>query len=119
MQHALAILRLSDSTERSAAIAAYGRRCFIADAGLVRVNGDAAGVLWRAGKQYYVEVMNSTREPDGSHKHYWLRVDGYVDVARQSEMIMRMAPGKMTSAQGAVAWTFGFQPHGYMPQQET
>jgi hypothetical protein len=49
-----------------------------------------------------VEVVNSTAEPDGSRKRYWLRV-----------------PPEMQTAREAVAWTFGLSEREYDPTTET
>jgi hypothetical protein len=50
-----------------------------------------------------VRVDNSTPEPDGSRKPYWLRV-----------------PPTVQSAREAVAWTFGVEhPEQYQPLRET
>jgi hypothetical protein len=49
-----------------------------------------------------VEVRNSTPEPDGSVKHYWLRV-----------------PPHCKTASKAVAWTFGLSVKDYAPKRET
>lgn len=49
-----------------------------------------------------VEVLNSTPEPDGSIRTYWLRV-----------------PGTTRSAQEGVAWTFGLTADRYRPLVET
>ena len=49
-----------------------------------------------------VDVVNSTREPDGSFKRYSLRV-----------------PPNITKAREAVAWTFGKTAAQYRPQIET
>jgi hypothetical protein len=49
-----------------------------------------------------VEVVNSTRAPDGSFKRYWLRV-----------------PPEMSTAREAVAWTFGLRATQYAPEKET
>jgi hypothetical protein len=61
------------------------------------VQQDDYGKLWRTslsvdGEQLrVVEVVNSTPDPDGSHRRYFLRVPPDARTARQ-----------------AVAWTFGF-----------
>jgi hypothetical protein len=63
---------------------------------------DDYGRLWRLGKllddedYVAVEVTNSTSEPDGSHRRYFLRVP----------------PGTKTSREG-VAWTFGMSVREY------
>lgn len=49
-----------------------------------------------------VEVVNSTPEPDGSYKHYFLRVHPRVLTAHE-----------------AVAWTFNLAPGAYNPTIET
>ena len=49
-----------------------------------------------------VEVVNSTPEPDGSRKTYFLRV-----------------PPTITTAREAVAWTFALGAGEYRPAVET
>ena len=49
-----------------------------------------------------VEVVNSTPEPDGTWKTYFLRV-----------------PPTTTTATAAVAWTFGMAEAAYQPSRET
>ncbi len=49
-----------------------------------------------------VEVQNSTPEPDGTHKTYFLRV-----------------PPTMQTAHEAVAWTFGLGGQQYSPSAES
>jgi hypothetical protein len=49
-----------------------------------------------------VELMNSTPEPEGYHKTYFLRV-----------------PPTMTDVREAVAWTFGKEPDTYFPTIES
>ena len=66
------------------------------------------GKLWRAELPtedeplVMVEVINSTPEPDGSNKTYFLRV-----------------PDEFQTAHAAVAWTFGLEPHSYQPVAQT
>jgi len=65
------------------------------------------GSLWRRAAKgdeaiVLLEVVNSTREPDGSFKHYWLRVPPYMRTAHQ-----------------ASAWTFDIKPAKYAPLIET
>ncbi len=62
---------------------------------------DEFGKLWRVRLPddedlVMVEVINSTPEPDGSSKTYWLRV-----------------PPTMRSAREAVAWTFDLSARAY------
>ena len=50
-----------------------------------------------------LEVENSTPEPDGSYKRYFLRV-----------------PPEVRTPREAVAWTFGFDAEGdYAPASES
>jgi hypothetical protein len=49
-----------------------------------------------------VEVLNSTPEPDGTRKTYFLRV-----------------PPNLRTAREAVAWTFGLAGSQYRPERET
>lgn len=49
-----------------------------------------------------VKVINSTPEPDGKHKEYYLRV-----------------PPNMQTPEEAVAWTFGKEKDEYSPSMET
>jgi hypothetical protein len=49
-----------------------------------------------------VKVVNTTPEPDGTFKDYFLRVPPWVRTARE-----------------AVAWTFGMESAGYRPGVET
>jgi hypothetical protein len=78
----------------------YERFLDIADAKLVQQ--DDYGKLWRTtlaidGEQLrVVEVVNSTEEPDGSRKRYWLRV-----------------PPETRTARAGVAWTFDVSPDEY------
>jgi hypothetical protein len=49
-----------------------------------------------------VEVVNSTPEPDGTSRTYWLRV-----------------PPQTRTARAGVAWTFGVDAAAYRPQRQT
>jgi hypothetical protein len=65
------------------------------------VNHDDFGKLWRIAwpheQMLVVEVANLTPEPDGSYRHYFLRVPPSVRTARE-----------------AVAWTFRFDADSYV-----
>ena len=50
----------------------------------------------------YVKVVNSTQEPDGTYKDYYLCV-----------------PPEAKKCKEAVAWTFGMSADEYQPEQET
>ena len=85
-----------------------GAAAYIRDAGGKRLDHDESfGTLWRREVNddepiVMLEVVNSTREPDGSFKKYWLRV-----------------PPTITKAQEAAAWTFDVPAKDYDPQIET
>ncbi|MFB7455664.1 DUF6745 domain-containing protein [Streptomyces sp. NPDC056188] len=85
----------------------YGYERYLEDSGAEPVQRDKAGVLWRIELEgdeplVMVEVVNSTPEPDGTHRTYWLRVP----------------PSTRTARQG-VAWTFGLEEADYVPERET
>jgi hypothetical protein len=85
-----------------------GHAAFVRDAGGERLDHDERfGTLWRRNVPddepiVMIEVVNSTRESDGSSKRYWLRV-----------------PPNMTTAHEAVAWTFNVPAKDYDPKVET
>lgn len=73
----------------------------------VRVARDEYGTLWRRDRRHdaplmAVEVLNSSPEPDGTFKTYFLRV-----------------PPNMKTPHEAVAWTFGKTVKEYQPIKET
>ena len=85
----------------------YGADRYLREADGELVAEDDFGRLWRAelsGDEALsmVEVVNSSAEPDGSHKTYYLRVPPHCD-----------------SARAAVAWTFDTEPDSYAPAVET
>ena len=74
----------------------YGLSRYLEDSGAQLVHEDELGKLYRTEiaddePLVMVKVMNSTAEPDGTRKAYFLRV-----------------PPDMTVARDAVAWTFGY-----------
>jgi hypothetical protein len=85
----------------------YGAARYIEDSGAKEAHRDDYGVLYRKPQPddeelVMVKVRNSTPEPDGSVKDYWLRV-----------------PPEMRTARQAVAWTFGFEASDYAPAVQT
>jgi hypothetical protein len=85
----------------------YGHERFIIESGAEPIQQDEAGKLWRVVLPRdepitMVEVVNSTAEPDGSFRTYWLRVPPHTRTARE-----------------AVAWTFGLAEQEYRPQVQT
>ncbi|MQY10500.1 hypothetical protein SRB5_06080 [Streptomyces sp. RB5] len=85
----------------------YGYERWLEAEGAQPVHRDATGVLWRIELDddepvVMVEVINSTPEPDGTSRTYWLRVPPTTRTARQG-----------------VAWTFGLDSETYQPERET
>ncbi|WP_051969557.1 DUF6745 domain-containing protein [Kitasatospora azatica] len=85
----------------------YGYDRYLADSGAEPLHRDPTGVLWRIQLPddepvVMVEVVNSTPEPDGTLRTYWLRV-----------------PPTIRTARAGVAWTFGLTEEQYHPQRET
>ncbi|WP_392674230.1 DUF6745 domain-containing protein [Streptomyces sp. LN785] len=85
----------------------YGYERYLAESGAVPVHRDETGVLWRIALDgdedvVMVEVVNSTPEPDGTHRTYWLWV-----------------PPTTRTAKDGVAWTFGLQGAAYAPLRQT
>lgn len=85
----------------------YGYDRYLADSGAQPVHRDETGVLWRIELDddepvVMVEVVNSTPEPDGTHRTYWLRV-----------------PPTTRTAREGVAWTFGLEAGVYEPLRQT
>lgn len=85
----------------------YGYDRYLADSGARPLHRDGTGTLWRIDllddePVVMVEVLNSTPEPDGTHRTYWLRVP----------------PATRTAREG-VAWTFGLGAEVYEPLEET
>ncbi|MFJ3788789.1 DUF6745 domain-containing protein [Kitasatospora sp. NPDC090091] len=85
----------------------YGYERYLADSGAEPLHRDETGVLWRIQLPddepvVMVEVVNSTAEPDGTFRTYWLRV-----------------PPSTRTARAGVAWTFGIPEADYRPERET
>lgn len=86
----------------------YGVAEFLRDSGAQPISEDECGRLFRMHSSMMqeeiqvVEVRNSTPEPDGSYKMYYLRV-----------------PPRINSAREAVAWTFGLEQYEYDPDKES
>jgi hypothetical protein len=97
---------------RRTLIERIGRRRYLSLSGAVVVARDETGLLWRRRLPRrrdeperalcFVEVINGTREQDGTHRHYFLRV-----------------PPTSRTAREAVAWTYGLTAEAYQPQIRT
>ncbi|GCD95795.1 DUF6745 domain-containing protein [Embleya hyalina] len=101
-------IRDEDNAElRRVMLEIYGYDRYLAEVGARPLHRDEIGVLWRIelpGDEpiVMVEVLNSTPEPDGSVRVYWLRV-----------------PPTTRTARAGVAWTFGLTEQEYRPARET
>lgn len=85
----------------------YGIEKYIMDCGAVKIHEDECGILYRkelVGDEplVMVRVLNSTPEPDGSTRSYFLRV-----------------PPNIRTARAAVAWTFDVPEREYKPKKQT
>ena len=84
----------------------FGLERFLRESGAKRVHQDRFGELYErslGGRDYrFVRVLNSTPEPDGTHKSYVLSV-----------------PATVLTAHEAVAWTFNLRPEQYTPTWES
>ena len=97
----------SNAEARRVMIERYGRDRFLKDSQAEEVHRDDFGILYRKNSFFdedlvTVKVVNSTPEPDGSFKDYFLRVPPTMERARQ-----------------AVAWTFGKEENDYAPALQT
>ncbi|CAM5436738.1 hypothetical protein SCYAM73S_00028 [Streptomyces cyaneofuscatus] len=85
----------------------YGYDRYLTESGAEPVHRDETGILWRIALEgdedvVMVEVVNSTPEPDGTRRTYWLRV-----------------PPATRTAKDGVAWTFGLDGAAYAPVRQT
>lgn len=96
----------------------HGIGAYVRDSHAIRLDHDEHfGTLWRLPNAEIIasrwvteevediamlEVVNSTPEPDGHFKHYWLRV-----------------PPNIRSSREASAWSFGMTANDYAPEVET
>lgn len=85
----------------------YGLEQFLRMSLAKVIHEDRFGILYRlempgAEAIFALKVTNSTAEPDGSFKEYFIRV-----------------PPTMQTARQAVAWTFGLDEFDYSPEQES
>jgi hypothetical protein len=101
------ITREENAEVRRLMIQRFGFARYIRESGAQLIHTDKRGKLWRADRPgdtpiLMVEVRNSTPEPDGSVKDYFLRV-----------------PPDMKSATEAVAWTFSMKSTEWRPRVES
>jgi len=92
---------------RRVLIERFGLDNYLKNGNVIKVHADSCGTLYRMNLKgdepiLVVRVVNSTAEPDGVFKEYFLRV-----------------PPNMVRARQAVAWTFGLTEEEYSPIAET
>ncbi|MBL7496295.1 hypothetical protein I6A84_19655 [Frankia sp. CNm7] len=97
----------TNAEQRRIMLEIYGYDRYLAECGAEPVHRDETGTLWRIVLRRdepitLVEVVNSTPEPDGSRRTYFLRV-----------------PPRTRTAREGVAWTFGLAEDDYYPENET
>ena len=85
----------------------FGYDRYLAETGARPLHQDETGVLWSIDLPddepvVMVEVVNSTPEPDGTRRTYYLRV-----------------PPDTRTARAGVAWTFGVDEADYHPEKQT
>jgi len=102
------IARTRNMERRRVLLDRLGYERFLQTADAELIQQDDYGKLWRTEIElegelvHVVEVLNSTPEPDGSSRRYFLRV-----------------PPRIRTARGAVAWTFSIsRPTAYRPRVE-
>jgi hypothetical protein len=101
------ISKQANAEIRRVMIDLYGEARYLQDANAKCIHEDMYGKLYRLELQddeplVMVRVMNSTPEPDGTYKPYFLRV-----------------PPTIRRAKEAVAWSFGLAESEYFPRKET
>ncbi|GAA4590734.1 hypothetical protein GCM10023194_48190 [Planotetraspora phitsanulokensis] len=85
----------------------YGYERYLKESNASPMHRDETGTLWRLALPddedlVMVQVVNSTPEPDGTRRTYFLRV-----------------PPSISRAREGVAWTFGVPEADYRPEKET
>jgi len=110
----------SNAEVRRVMIERFGQGRFLSEAGAKLLHQDATGKLWRKDlpddePMVMVEVLNSTPEPDGHTKTYFLRVHPELRPLLAAGLGEPQAP----TAHNAVASTFGLCGHEYHPLIET
>ena len=97
----------TDAEVRRVMIERFDPSRYLVDSGAEEIHRDDFGILYRkqlpdAEPLVMVKMLNSTPEPDGSFKDYFLRV-----------------PPTMPRARQALAWTFGKDENDYAPGCQT
>jgi hypothetical protein len=110
---------------RRVMIERYGQARYLVDSGAKEIHKDDFGTLYRKdipGDEalVMVKVVNSTPEPDGSFKDYFLRVHPELrPLLSQTAGRNQLGDPQRMTAQNAVASTFGLRGEEYAPALET
>ncbi len=96
-----------NATVKRAIIERFGLGRYVLHLGAEVIHQDNFGTLYRSTKwgmepMVLVKVKNSTPEPDGTYREYFLRV-----------------PPDTVTAKQAVAWSFGIEEDQYDPDEES
>jgi hypothetical protein len=95
-----------------------GATAFMHDAGATQLDHDERhGTLWRCDVRrdepiVMVEMLGTTREPDGSFKRYWLRVHPELRPLLGDD---QLGPAQAQTVRNAIASTFGLVGEQYVP----
>ena len=108
-----------NSEVRRVMIERYGPGRYITESHAEKVHADDFGILWRVPQPnddplMVCQVVNSTPEPDGSFKDYWLMVHHELRPLLSDEGELGW-PQELT-ARNAVASTFGLTGAEYVPE---
>jgi len=118
---AAAIDNETNAEVRRVMIDFYGQAKYLLDSGAIELHRDDWGILYQkelAGDEpiVMVKVVNSTPEPDGSFKDYFIRVHPQLRPMRNTGELGE--PQELT-ALNAVASTFGMTGREYLPSTQT
>jgi hypothetical protein len=99
----------------------YGQDKYILDSGAEELHRDDWGILYKKEVPndvpiVMVKVVNSTKEPDGTYRDYFLRVDPQIRPMFEDGSFGK--PQKPT-AKNAVASTFGMKGSEYNPTYQS
>ena len=106
---------------RRVMLARMGEDRFVQASGARPIHSDRCGVLYDFGDETLaVKVINSTAEPDGTFKPYWLYVHPELRPLHMKDNgEVEMGEPQTKTARNAVASTFGLRGAEYAPDQET
>lgn len=88
----------SNSETKRILIELYGSAKYLIDSGLTPIQKDDWGTLYDVGTHRVVHLLNSTEEPDGGRREYWIE-----------------CPKECDTAHAAVAWSYGETVETYRP----